>query len=374
MKRKTKSTCLPHLKIEWRSTCMLLNLGHEQPLKLQQKPLQSFTTQLVGRCFVDPPENFPLTSFLFAGFTPLEVSSVKDYSTYKALLAVSKSTGCAQDYMQCMVAMSRVDNAMLSAQFEFVQAKSNGGGENRACTQCFIILHAPTFVWHAWCPSQIRRALEELKGFDYFQSRLQTTWPFQPIKSQSLGIRERFLTPAIPMGQHNASKESKKSQKSETHAFWTEKKKCGLTGVQLIASEFQVTFRESFMFPSLPQPSRMQRERRLIPSEVCRLYLDEPCRRIGSHDGMPGNDLNIALCWNHWNKKCQHPNWNTVEPLELLVVCLHKLYHDPAVVLCYTSGSPHPEGPWGCDASYCLKQLQSIQSNPWSTDGLIGFF
>jgi len=87
--------------------------------------------------------------FLFAGFTPLEVSSVKDYSTYKALLAVSKSTGCAQDYMQCMVAMSRVDNAMLSAQFEFVQAKSNGGGENRACTQCFIILHAPTFVWHA---------------------------------------------------------------------------------------------------------------------------------------------------------------------------------------------------------------------------------
>jgi len=53
---------------------------------------------------------------------------------------------------------------------------------------------------------------------DYFPIEASNNLTFQLIKSQSLGIRERFLTPAIPIGQHNASKESKKSKKSETNA------------------------------------------------------------------------------------------------------------------------------------------------------------
>lgn len=55
--------------------------------------------------------------------------------------------------------------------------------------------------------------------------------------------------------------------------------------------------------------------------------------------------------------------------LEFLVIswscfllCINS--NDPAVVLCHTSGSPHPEGPWGCDASYCLKQLPNHSVQP----------
>ena len=272
--------------------------------------------------------------------------------------------------MQCMVAMSRVDNAMLSAQFEFVQAKSNGGGENRACTQCFIILHAPTFVWHAWCPSQIRRALEELKGLLPIEASNNLTFSTDQIpEPRNKGALLDTCNTHWSTQRLQEIQTIQKIRKSECLA-WTGKKNMGWQGFNVSRRKFHVAFRESFMFPSLPQPIRMQRrDSRLIPSEVCRLYLDEPCRRITMLESLKQKMSASKLEYGG------NP-WVSCHFMELLVVWLFACINYTTILqqFCHTSGSPHPEGPWGCDASYCLKQLQTIQSNPWSTDGLIGFF
>lgn len=285
--------------------------------------------------------------------------------------------------MQCMVAMSRVDNAMLSAQFEFVQAKSNGGGENRACTQCFIILHAPTFVWHAWCPSQIRRALEELKGLlpnrGFKQLDLSTDQIPEPRNKGALldTCNTHWSTQRIQGIQ--------KIQKirNECRALNGKEKDMGWQGFSTYRVEnFKWRLENLSRSPSLPTPSEWSGgfapdsfgglsslSGRALPGGFFRHTVCPATIWISHYAGIIETkhvSIQIGIRWNPWSFLSFHG------VVGFLVVCRHKLYHDPAV-LCHTSGSPHPEGPWGCDASYCLKQLQTIQSNPWSTDGLIGF-
>lgn len=165
---------------------------------------------------MDPPENFTLTSFclpaslLWRFRQSRTIPHTKPCWPFRKAQDVRRTTCNA--WWQCLASITPCFPPSLSLCRQKAMAEVKTGHAHNASSSCMRL--------HLFGMLDVLPRSEEpwRSSKDYFPIEASNNLTFQLIKSQSLGIRERFLTPAIPIGQHNASKESKKSKKSETNA------------------------------------------------------------------------------------------------------------------------------------------------------------